>query len=172
MAASIYWTSYPAYDKEGNVHPFTPTNRPLLCILDKQKHVHLGDGVVVQERRQIGRIDVWTGKEWLRDGQGTGWYHSVFPLPDRTAPIWEEGQRCPALQSHYLILCRHCHTCTGSYWRIEPDYYVAKAERDDDQMLRWRVFRRKNEREFEWAHIPSSAVLAWTDLPQVARPSN
>jgi hypothetical protein len=171
MPNSIYWTPQPAYDRHGNIHPFTPTNRPLLCVLDKERDVYLGQGVKVKERRNTGRIDVWTGREWLRGGQGAGRYHSLFPIPDRNAPIWEEGRRVPMIATHYLILCGFCHTCTGSYWRIEPDYYVARADKDEDQMIRWRVFRRENEREFKWAHIPSSAVLTWTDLPQIARPS-
>lgn len=164
------WTPQAAYDQHGDVHRFTPENTPLLCILDRTRTVLAANGQVIQERRNLGRLDVWTGREWVEEGEGTGRYHSLFQIPSRRADCWVEGS-VPLKRSHYLILCRLCNICNGSYWRIEAGYYVAQTRIEDDGLLQWRVFRRKNRNEREWANIPNSAVMAWTELPRVEKPS-
>lgn len=169
--ANIYWTPQPAYSPDGEPHAFIPQNQPLLCVLDKKCTIHTPQGLQVKERRNHSRIDVWTGKEWLREGEGAGRYHSIYPLPIRTMPCWVENE-IPPVEGRYLILCKFCYTQSGSCWRIEPDYYVARIERDESHMYHWKVFRRATVDKFEWAIAPSSSVIAWTPLPQVARPSD
>lgn len=163
--SSVYWLPQPAY-KDQAVHPFVPVNQPLVCLLDPQ---------VPGERRHTARIDLWTGKQWMHKGEGYGRYHSVYPIPRQDYDCWNTG--IPSFPGNYLVLVDLTRTASGTAWRVEPGYYAAKLE-ESARGPEWRIVRRslkqmepsKHQWIYEWIEVSYRSVLAWTDLPQIARP--
>jgi len=164
--SDVYWVPQPAY-KDGAVHPFTPVNQPLLCLLD---------ATMPRERRHTGRMDVWTGKRWLLRGEGYGQYHTVYPIPRHDYACWNTG--IPLSPDNYIVLIELTQTVSSSSWRVEPGFYPARLQEGEDG-TEWRVIRRsiKNSSPsqhkwmYEWIQVPVGSVIAWTYLPKTVKPN-